>query len=85
MSEWFINFIQSILFSIFGGLIYGFVFWFSREQTLNFLIIIISRTLILGLLIFYLLNLEEHVFILIALLLFLVTFWLTIFKLERFY
>lgn len=85
MTSWIAKLIQVNFISIICGLIYGFVFWYSKRQTLNVLLAMVARTLILAGLLLYLLSLGNHLFILIAVLFFLITFWSTVFRLERFY
>lgn len=72
--------LQFSLISIISGLCYGLaLIWQAR----NYLTRQIAKFLILTGFILYLLNLQSLLFILVALLIFLVTFWITILKLER--
>jgi hypothetical protein len=72
---------QISLISTTSGLLYGLALIWRAH---SYLIYIIAKTLILTSFIVYLLNLDQLLFILVALLIFLITFWLTILKLERF-
>lgn len=72
--------IQLSLISIISGLIYGLAL---LQQAHSFRFSIVLKTTILSSFMFYLLNLTQLLLILIAILLFLITFWITILKLER--
>lgn len=76
-----IQLLQISLIAMISGFIYGLaLIWQARKILTSILL----KFLILTSFILYLLNLNHLLFILIALLLFLITFWLTILKLERF-
>ena len=78
--------INALLVSFISGLfgiIYGTVFWWTKKQSYSNWIAIPARLSISAVLFFYLLNFYELSFILLALPIFLATFWITVFKLER--
>jgi len=79
MSQFF-TLLQISLISIISGLFYGLAL---IRQARHYLTSIVIKILILTSFILYLLNLPQLLFILVALLIFLITFWLTILKLER--
>jgi len=72
--------IQVSLVAIISGLIYGFAL---VRQTHNYWYAIIIKIIILTIFMLYLLNLNQLLFILIAILVFLSTFWMVILRLER--
>lgn len=77
----FTNLIKLGLLGTISGMIYGFGFWYTRTQIHNFLLAKLFRFLALGGFIYSLLNLNPLSSIMVTLV-FLVTFWLTILKLE---
>lgn len=85
MPVWIVELIQLGLCAIVSGFLYGFALWLKTKQTHRYLVCFAVKILVLIFFIFYLLNLRQLLLILIAVLLFLTTFWLTILKLERFW
>lgn len=75
-----LSYLQISIIAMIGGFLYGLAL---KQQVRNYFLAIFSKIAILTTFIFYLLNLKQLLFILMATALFLITFWLTILKLER--